>query len=140
MRSKRLCALLLVFVLSLATVVPAFAADDDSVAGQTRYNLVYDADVGFTQLDTLSWKISAYYEGVSGVTGATIEMQMQYYTLIGFFDYSGYYWSTEVTGSTNGAEHTFEMTSPYYYRVKVTITVHTNDGDEAIVIYRRLNI
>lgn len=128
---KKILSLFMVVLMCMSMVLPMYATDEIITP---RYNNVAMATGDFTITSTGLAIASFTYTGYTEyATRATITCKIEKKTLWWWSDVDGASWIDELTGSSNFAEHTIQLSKKGKYKLTYEIVVYGTAGDPDVI-------
>ena len=128
---KKFLSLFLVVLMCISMVLPIYAADEMVIP---RYNNTAMATASFIITSTGLAVATLDYTGYTNyATGATITCKIEKKFLWWWNDVEGAEWTTNLSGSGNGVEYTYQLSKTGTYRMSFEITVYGTAGDPDVI-------
>ena len=128
---KKFLSLFLLVIMCMSMVLPIYAADEMITP---RYNNTAMATANFSLTsDGLAIASFTYTGYPDYTTGATVTCKIETKFLWWWNDVEGAEWTTNLSGSGNGIEYTYQLSKTGTYRMSFEITVYGTAGDADII-------
>lgn len=128
---KKILSLFLVVLMCATMVLPIYAADGMVTP---RYNNTAMATASFFITSTGLAVATLDYTGYPDyATGANITCKIEKKFLWWWNDVDGAEWTTNLSGSSNSIEYTYQLSKTGTYRMSFEITVYGTAGDPDVI-------